>query len=144
MPPARFTRLAPALFLLPAVALVAGCDSRPGQATPVEGVVTLDGTPLAKVVVQFMPEQAGMPGSTAVTDDDGRFVLRTADDRAGAIVGKHRVVVQGERADERSGSKGSPRVVPARYAAGGADNPLGVVEVTADKATGYDLTLKSK
>jgi hypothetical protein len=127
------------------VVLVAGCsNSRKGRVTAVEGTVKLDGQPLVKVYVRFLPENANLPGSTATTDETGHYVLRTADDRTGAIVGKHRVVIADERADERSGKKGSPRSVPTRYTSATADNPLGTVEVLDSKSTGYDFELKTK
>jgi hypothetical protein len=63
----------------------------------VQGVVTLDGQPLGTVEVAFLPDPSrGTRGATAscYTDDQGRYTLRTErEDRDGALVGHHRVVI---------------------------------------------------
>jgi hypothetical protein len=75
-------------------------EPRPPEPDPfgqVRGVVTLDGQPLGTVEVAFLPDPAlGTRGATAncYTDDQGRYALRTErEDRAGALVGHHRVVI---------------------------------------------------
>lgn len=77
------------------LAALVGCSGGPALA-PVSGVVTLDGKPYPKAVISFQP--IGTPenpnpgrGSSAYTDEQGRFVLRTDNERKGAVVGKHRV-----------------------------------------------------
>lgn len=90
----RGTRLLLAA-LLPLFAL-AGCSGeRPyGE---VEGVVTLDGRPLANAEVSFLPDPEkgnGGPRSVALTDKDGRFRITSDAGRAGAPVGAHRVCVK--------------------------------------------------
>jgi hypothetical protein len=77
------------------LAALVGCSS--GHAiAPVSGVIKLDGQPYGKAVVSFQP--IGSPenpnpgrGSSAYTDENGRFVLMYDDGRKGAIVGRHRV-----------------------------------------------------
>jgi hypothetical protein len=75
---------------------LAGCGSGLKLA-PVSGTVTVDGKPAASIAVNFtpLPGQAAGPGSSAVTDAQGRFVLRTIGDKrhTGAVVGKHRVTL---------------------------------------------------
>ena len=61
------------------LAAVVGCSGGPKFA-PVSGVVTLDGKPYPKAVVSFQPVGTeGNPnpgrGSSAYTDENGRFVL---------------------------------------------------------------------
>ena len=78
----------------------AGCGGV--DAVPVSGTVTVGDVPLENVAVNFTPiasEGAEGPGSSAVTDAQGRFALRTIGDRRarGAVVGKHRVTLS-ERA----------------------------------------------
>jgi len=73
----------------------AGCSSD-YQLAPVSGTVTVDGKPLENVAVSFVPDTSQAtpgPGSSGVTDAQGRFTLKTvAGDRdRGALVGKHRV-----------------------------------------------------
>jgi hypothetical protein len=74
---------------------ICGCSSRL-PVGEVEGVVKLGDKPLPNVRVQFMPDpEKGTKGpiSAATTDEQGRFKLVCADERAGAVVGHHRVVV---------------------------------------------------
>lgn len=63
----------------------------------VQGAVTLDGRPLGTVEVAFLPDpNLGTRGATAncYTDDQGRYTLRTEkENRDGAVVGHHRVVI---------------------------------------------------
>jgi hypothetical protein len=84
------------LLCIVGLVMLAGCDGH--SVVPVSGHVTLDGQPLANAVVQFEPiggnPNPGM-GSVGRTDVDGRFVLRQIQpDRAGALVGLHRVVIR--------------------------------------------------
>ena len=73
--------------------LGAGCGGGP-EFAEVEGKVTKGGAPLKNVRVEFWPTADG-PKSTAVTDDQGRYTLRTEDGRTvGAIVGTHTVVLK--------------------------------------------------
>jgi hypothetical protein len=111
-----------------AAALVAltGCGGGPKFAA-VSGRVTLNDQPLEGVTVDFQPmssskESAG-PGSTGITDKDGRFTLRSQLDKAqaGAVVGKHQVRVwapegaQDRDADGPKGKKGNRPLIPGRY-----------------------------
>jgi hypothetical protein len=59
---------------------------------PVEGTLRMNGKPLANVMVEFLPEADG-PRSSGVTDPEGKYRLKTIDDRPGAMVGTHRVVL---------------------------------------------------
>jgi hypothetical protein len=74
--------------------MLAGCSG--GKYAPVSGVVTLDGKPYGQAVVSFQP--IGTPenpnpgrGSSAYTDENGKFVLMSDNTTRGAVVGKHRV-----------------------------------------------------
>jgi len=79
-----------------ACALPAGCSSR---TAPVSGRITLNGKPLAKASVTFAPipakgEQEPGPSSAAITDADGRYVLKLIGQSGkGALIGKHKVMV---------------------------------------------------
>jgi hypothetical protein len=89
MPRIRF--VAPVL-LAGLIALV-GCGGGPRLAE-VEGTVKVNGKGVEKVRVEFWPEGQG-PRSAGETDKDGRFTLKTDDGtRAGAVIGKHRVVLR--------------------------------------------------
>lgn len=76
---------------------------------PVSGQVLLDGKPLPDAYVKFYPVPPNgvspldaNPGSHGLTDNDGRFtLLQIANDRPGAILGEHRVVMRTGRTDIR-------------------------------------------
>jgi len=79
-----------ALFLA-----ASGCGGGP-KYVPVSGVVLVDGEPYTKAVVSFQPlgtaeNPAPGRGSSAYTDEQGRFVLKCDDGTNGAVVGKHRI-----------------------------------------------------
>lgn len=81
-----------------ALALVglAGCGGKPYKVARVSGRVTLDGKPLAKAVVTFVPQAtreniAPGPTAAAFTDDDGRYALGIDRDTPGAVVNKCRI-----------------------------------------------------
>jgi hypothetical protein len=109
-----------------ALVLALGCDSKQKLA-PVSGKVTLDGKPLANVMVSFQPvakegETVAGVGSTGKTDENGEFTLTAANGQKGAMVGKHRVVVskveeQVGTGDERPPRGGWPQKdkIPAKY-----------------------------
>lgn len=91
----------PAPWLLVAIvcaAVLAGCGGPGYEAAPVSGRVTLDGQAMANVHVGFQPVSEGKdnpnpgPGSFGVTDAQGRYTLQLVGlDKAGAVVGTHRV-----------------------------------------------------
>jgi len=69
-----------------------GCGS--GNFAPVSGTVTSDGKPVAKLRVIFSPmpiggDHAVAPFSMGVTDDEGKFTLKTRHGDTGAFVGAH-------------------------------------------------------
>jgi len=105
-------------LVLAAAVLCAGCGSGP-KYVPVSGTVTLDGKPGAELVVLFLPQasegnQNPGRGSSAYTDKDGKFVLKTMDGDNGAVAGKHIVQIMGKGTQLASDpSLGSPDDVPA-------------------------------
>ena len=91
------------LRLLAAVALgamlgaAAGCGSG-SKYVPVSGVVTLNGKPYPNAAVMFQPvggkdNQNPGRGSSGLTDQNGRFVLKTDDGVDGAVIGTHQVKI---------------------------------------------------
>src|SRR5262245_46778759 len=72
-----------------------GCGG-PHQPVPVEGVVTLDGVPVAGAMVNFIREGGdGTEGRMAYgsTDEHGKFRLTTVQPNDGALPGTYRVLV---------------------------------------------------
>ena len=97
--------------LVAVCALLAGCKSdRPTLGT-VSGTVTLDGRPLPRAVVTFIPETDGR-ASMGTTDDEGRFELVYLREERGAIVGEHRVRIR-KIPTEEEGRVANP--LPRKY-----------------------------
>jgi hypothetical protein len=99
-----------------------GCSGGGPQYAPVSGVVTVDGKPYAQAVVSFQPVGTGDNpnpgrGSSAHTDESGRFVLK-CDDKDGAVVGKHlvRIMTRGNdvigQVPDGSSADGAPKAAP--------------------------------
>ncbi len=73
---------------------VVGCGSSSEHPlVMVSGNVTQNGTPLSGVNVMFIPESGEGAPSGGQTDNSGAFELQYTDGHAGAVVGKHRVII---------------------------------------------------
>lgn len=108
-------------FILLVFVLVAAplaCNNDGYRVATVSGRVTLDGKAVANVAVLFQPmhsegNYAPGPGSTGVTDADGRYTLKTVGKEArGAVVGKHKV--RFTMFEGSSAAKSSIKI-PAKY-----------------------------
>jgi hypothetical protein len=62
---------------------------------PVSGVVTIDGKPLDRGNIKFVPKN-GRPSAGSI-GSDGRFILTCYDGNDGALLGTHRVQVAANR-----------------------------------------------
>lgn len=83
-----------ALCFLAAAGLLAGvngCGS--SDFSTVTGVVTLDGQPVGKASVTFVPDDDGGSSSTGYTDETGRFKMSTINPGDGVKRGKYKVLV---------------------------------------------------
>jgi hypothetical protein len=127
----------------------------PPPLVPVEGVIRshIDGKPLKKVVVLFVPKTNYGPDYTAYgeTDDDGHYTLN-CNGQPGACVGENRVLIQETpppaslQRDDRGHILSGPyyqklggRPLPKKYTNLSA-SPL-TVDVQASR-TQYDFTLE--
>jgi hypothetical protein len=97
-----------------------GCRGKPlPQLTAVEGVVLVDGEPLPRAQIQFVPELANFGSeynSRAVTDDQGKFKLvcrKTGE--PGAVIAMNRVVVWEYTPPELRGSSAEAQLKLAEY-----------------------------
>ena len=107
-------------ILLPSFCLLlAGCGG-PYKTASVSGRVTVNGKPLPNVAVVFQPlatadnKEPG-PGSTGVTDSDGRYTLTIVGKSSrGAVVGKHKVRIMAMNEDTDSADDQPKTVKPAR------------------------------
>lgn len=108
----------------------------------IEGVVTLDGRPLAGALVYSVPDR-GL-GAKAKTDSDGRFSLRETGARSdGLSVGLHRIGVS--KVDEVASiadDESPKQLLPSRY----ADHLTSglSVEVVAGETKRFDIELGSR
>lgn len=70
---------------------IVGCgDPNMPPVGEVHGQVTLNGQPVPGCQVEFVP-LAGGRSSSAMTDDNGNYVLKYKGNAEGALLGKHRV-----------------------------------------------------
>ena len=90
------TKISITIGLLLSGLLFTGCGGDGYKVVPLSGTVTMDGNPAAGVRVVFSPsalEDNPAPGpfSSAITDENGGFVMKTRYGKSGAIVGPHLV-----------------------------------------------------
>jgi hypothetical protein len=117
----------------------------------VDGTVTMDGTPLAGVVVTYYPVADGSDGhsfATGTTDELGHYRLTSARGKDGGIVGTNRVVISWptrERTDNPEASRKDrrpSRLIPLSYTVA-SETPL-TAEVKAGGPQTINLELDGK
>jgi hypothetical protein len=114
-----------------AVILSAGCGSGP-KYVPVSGIITLDGKPYGEAVISFQPvatDKNPNPGrgSSAETEKDGKFVLKTDEGKVGAVPGKHKVRIMTRGADLLAAydpTKGTPDGIVTAPTPRGKPDPI--------------------
>jgi len=80
---------------------ITGCGGSGYSVAPVSGTVSVDGKPTAGIALTYQPLTSDKnknpgPGSAGVTDANGRYTLKVVvagQNKAGAVVGKHRVTL---------------------------------------------------
>jgi hypothetical protein len=119
---------------------VTGCGGGGPQLGRVEGTVTLDGSPLEGALVEFQPNEQGVP-SYGRTDASGRYRLQFGVDRPGAMLGTHtvRITTGGMESTGEGQPVAVPERVPARY---NTHSDL-TREVTAGRNT-FDFELSTR
>jgi hypothetical protein len=117
----------PRLLLASVLAMVVGCGPAPIKVAKVSGRVRLDGKPLPKASVTFVPmatkeNQAPGPTAQGITDAEGRYQLSVDTTTPGAVVGKCRIfittILSDPAIDDRDAGGPIRKVrdkVPARY-----------------------------
>ena len=147
------------LFCLGIMCLVcaAGCGSAPtGPALiSVEGKLVIDGQPAgAGISVSFVPDRdkgTKGPQTSGVTSADGKFVLLGLENKTGAVVGHHKVVVkcpfnvmQGSAGNGSSPSTTSQCEIAPAYGSV-ATTPITIeVKAKADENKNVVIDVKSK
>jgi len=83
--------------------LTPGCGKQSVDLAPVSGTVKIGGKPAGDIMLRFMPDISKKntgPTSSAITDQNGEFTLKTDDGRDGAVLGDH-VVTFVDMTEER-------------------------------------------
>ena len=132
------------LLLFMIAVMATGCwNSSKYPLETVAGIVTLDGKPLGDAFVNFQP--TGGPGSTAITDAEGRYSLTTIDGDPGAVIGLHNVTVYSVHSQEAASDdetiprKTTKERVPDKY---NYESTL-TFDVPAGGSTSADWVLKT-
>lgn len=108
------------MALVLAVATAApGCSGTRRELPPlgqVSGTISLDGQPLSKASVTFVPFERGQ-ASYGSTDDAGRYRLVYTTNTPGAVVGSHRVEIRtgGEGYDKDGNFNETVERLPTAY-----------------------------
>ncbi len=120
--------------LLSLVSVLTGCEyaTQPmQQASPVAGLVTLDGKPIADVAVQMT--FGSQPRAIGVTDENGEFRLNIPEQkRDGCIVGLKRVTIMPQSSEKLA------KDLPAVY----SQFSEYFVEVLPDAENRFEFALK--
>ncbi len=124
--------------------LAVGCGKPVAPPPPlgvVAGSVTLDGQPLPKASLSFVPTGTQGHGSNAVTNEAGRYELTYDGSHAGAVIGSHRVEIRtgGEGYDKDGNFFETKERLPGKYHA--------ETKLTAEVAAGpneINFDLKSR
>jgi len=105
-----------AIFLLLSVAMI-GCGPPKPVLIPASGKITIGGKPAANISLQFLPDvpedaQGAFPTSYGISQEDGSFELKTADNLEGAVPGPHKLILVDM--DEERPAQGAERTRPIR------------------------------
>jgi len=103
------------------VSLIGGCNSGAGlpPTVPAEGVVTLDGAPVADATITFIAD-VGTYNASAVTDKTGKFAMKAFEEKSGAVAGSYKVSINKTIVESRDGRQGESDVnlkqgLPMKY-----------------------------
>lgn len=121
------------------VSLLSGCGGADMKVAPVAGIVTLDGAPLERASVLFLPEK-GRP-SFGVTDDQGHYTLIYSKDENGAEIGSCKVQVSTRMAPSASNDDDAP-LAPERVPKHYAKDPVKVTVLPENNTIDIKLTSK--
>jgi hypothetical protein len=118
-----------------------GCARSRWTSAEVEGKVLLGQMPLSGVKVVFYPESAGseqLPYAAGLTDESGAYALTLPNGKAGAVVGKNRVVINYPVPERHAQAAPPSPTIPLRYTV--AETAL-VVEVKDGERQVINLNL---
>lgn len=94
-----------------------GCGGNSGpELAEVTGTVTLDGQPLPRINLQFVPDTPGGSPSYGGTNADGQYRLAFSQDQTGAMLGRHRVDITVQDPEVDDNGNLVPGQVPPKIA----------------------------
>ena len=133
-----------------AALLSGGCGKAKDEPTFAEvgGVVTVDGVPATAGNIFFLPDEAKGtkgPASTGIINAKGEYTMTSSGERAGAIVGTHKVQIVCPSAGSSVGTTGTPPPpcnVPKKYEM--ADTSGLTADIKAGEKNKVDFNLTSK
>ena len=126
--------------------LVAGCQQQGRETSYVEGIVTVNGTPLSNGTVTFLPESGR--SATGYIQENGRYVLGTYDEDDGAVIGMHKVAITASLSTtkqrpnfdvDRPQDSAKQSLIPLRYADPDSSGLTFPVEAGANNQANFDL-----
>jgi hypothetical protein len=138
------SRLPLSVVVIPLLIALQGCGGGGVKYAPVSGKVTMDGKPLAKVSVVFIPlpkPGSDIAGDTAggVTDENGQYTLKTSTRdgmKDGAQVGKHKVTISLQETRGEGDRSITRQLLPKKY----NENTELTADVTTDgKPINFEL-----
>lgn len=124
------TRMISGVALCIGVLTITACGG--GNGVKVTGVVLMDGEPVPKASVGFVPDGSGKLAS-GFTDDNGRFVMFTDEEGDGVQPGKYKVTITAA-GPPPEGVKTMSQIMSEKYQGGG--NPT--VSSTKDAQKLFD------
>jgi hypothetical protein len=102
-------------FLLIVTLMISGCGSQGVSVTPATGLVLYEGEPVSGAVVSFVSAlESGGRGASAITEEDGTFVLMTQGaEQNGAVPGEYAVLITKMVAVDDAGREIVPKAAAA-------------------------------
>ena len=120
---------------------LAGCGYSPDlpPVAPVTGKVLLDGQPLPRGTVQFVPQGGGATATSPIAED-GTYNLTTATVN-GAVLGTHQIGVVSQQPPKDETDTYPPSLIPAAY-----NNPAGsgLTYTVESGSNNHDIQLTSQ
>lgn len=126
-----------------------GCESGPDlpPTVPVEGIVTLDGKPVADANVIFIADQ-GTYNATGIAGSDGRFEMKAFEEKSGVVVGSYKVELSKTIVEPKPGGRDGESDVnlkfglPRRYSTFTTSGITFTVPAAGDKDVKFELKSK--
>lgn len=131
-----------AMVLLPILFTACAEKQKAPKMIYASGVLTIKGKPVADILVQSLPDAlqgADGPTTSGVTDQEGRFVLKTDDGVEAAVVGPCKIILidtKEERAPQ--GQVAPPQRINSRYTIAG---PQGLSADVREDGKSIDINL---